>query len=161
MLAIATAFSVASNSASNLSKVSTIFSSRLFLDTVVLPSLQNCYAIIRPFFLLNFGKRRIPVPNMSPAFLIINLLLATFITVVLSSNVVARQSCSSGYTLCSPPGATGSGIYDTGDGLVHLFFNILDTIKPQSSAPSTGPQSINPNGPAKRQSVTTMCCRCI
>ena len=82
-----------------------------------------------------------------------------FTTTVLSSNLVPRQSCSVGYTLCSPPGATGSNTYDTSSDLLQLYFNILDTVNPQAPAPGSAPQSVAPNGPAKRQSGTTMCCR--
>jgi hypothetical protein len=86
------------------------------------------------------------------------ILLAIFATCVLSSNLVPRQSCSSGYSLCSPPCATGSSTYDIGDGLVHLYSNLLRTVNPHAPAPGTQPTTVSPNGPAKRQSVNVMCC---
>jgi hypothetical protein len=95
--------------------------------------------------------------------LIMNLNLVSYtlwlaiLTTALSSNLVPRQSCSAGYTLCSPPGATNSETYDLTEGLRYLFLNILGTVEPP--APGALPQSINPNGPAKRQTAT-MCCEC-
>lgn len=85
--------------------------------------------------------------------------LAIFTTTVLSSDLLPRQSCNAGYTLCSPPGATGSSTYDTGSNLLELYFNILDTVNPQAPAPGSAPQPVAPNGPAKRQSDASMCCR--
>ena len=85
--------------------------------------------------------------------------LAMAINVVFSSNLVPRQSCSIGYTLCSPPGATGSSTYDIGDGLLHLYYNLLDTVNPQAPAPGASPTAANPNGPAKKQSANMMCCK--
>lgn len=86
------------------------------------------------------------------------LFIAIFAIGSLSSNLAPRQTCSSGYSLCSPPGATGSSTYDIGDGLIHLYANLLDTVNPHAPAPGAQPQPVSPNGPAKRQSVNAMCC---
>lgn len=102
-------------------------------------------------------KGRLPKVIMNPNLVSFSLWLAVLITAV-SSNLVPRQSCSAGYTLCSPPGATSSETYDTSEGLQFLFLNILGTV--ELPAQGASPQPINPNGPAKRQAGTaTMCCR--
>lgn len=104
-----------------------------------------------------FPKDTFNILIMSPNLLSCGLWLAILITAV-SPDLIPRQSCSAGYTLCSPPGATGSSTYDTSEGLLYLFLNILGTVQPP--APGSSPQPIDPNGPAKRQSATTtMCCK--
>lgn len=104
-------------------------------------------------------ERRIRVLRMSPNLISRSLWLAMSITPVISSTLAPRQSCSPGYTLCSPPGATDSNKYDIGDGLLHLYSNILDTVNPPAPVPGVPPQPVDPNGPAKRQFGKTMCCR--
>ncbi|EXJ67506.1 uncharacterized protein A1O5_09519 [Cladophialophora psammophila CBS 110553] len=42
-----------------------------------------------------------------------------------------RQSCSSGYRLCSPDGASTRDVPEIGPGLARLYLNLIQTVNPQ------------------------------
>lgn len=106
-------------------------------------------------------RRAPPVsfPSMAFNLLHCSLGLVIIINLVFSSNLIPRQSCSVGYTLCSPPGATGSSTYDIDGNLPHLYSNLVDTVNTQGPARGAIPTPTNPNGPARRQTASTICCK--
>lgn len=56
------------------------------------------------------------------------LVLPTLCGLGVAQELGRRQACASGYTQCSPPGASSTSVPSIGSGLAPLYVDLLDSI---------------------------------
>jgi len=83
--------------------------------------------------------------------------LAACLATLCSGTLVERQSCSSDFKLCAPPGAKNETLGPIDSSWANLFTDVINVVS-NYSLDISDVTTVNPGGPARRDTSMAFCC---